>query len=474
MPDRASASGFDLPQVGSAQSGPVTRDAAALHHNPGQLGFLERGELLISGGVIVADIRYQRNYLGSYQLSDTLQFDDPIDPAYIDPNKTGLADEVSTTPVGPAGGLFFALPLVEKRLAMGLGVAIPYAAVLDFPEDGAQRFQVRDAFVASTNITAALGVRLHDKVSLGAGVAYVLTFMSLSKVQDFAAVDDFHDALAEPPVNQDNDFGVDAPSTVRELDVLARPVWIQDGISHGITFNAGLAIRPTDRFDLAIAYNHGSRVRAKGNFTLDMNDDFFTQDLSAEGLEYPPVVEGDATIEFRLPMRVTLGLGYDVNDKFRLDGFASYVFYQVVDQFDIRLESEQLAQPRLGVPGVNSQVLPRDWRGVVNVELNGRIRPSERLLLSVMLGYNSPSSPDETIDTASPDGHRLLWGLGFGYMFRQRFELLVDSKLHHMIPRDVTDSTHDLGNGTYKLFIRTVWAQCAGVLRLRRREARKA
>jgi long-chain fatty acid transport protein len=454
VPASAQASGFDLPTVGSAQSGPVTRDAAALHHNPGQLGYLGRAELMLNGAVIVADIGYQRDYLGNYQLSDTLEFQDPIDPAYLDPSKTGTtAQKVSTRPVGPTGGLFVGVPLVHERVTLGAGVAVPYAAILDFPDDGAQKFQVREAFVASTNIGLGLGARLHEKISIGAGVFYVLSFLELSKVQDFAAVDLFHDALAEPPVNQPNSFGVDAPSTVRELDVLARPIWIQNGISHGVTFNAGLAIRPTDRLDLALAYQHGSRVNAKGKFLLDMDDDFFTQDLSAEGLQYPAVVEGNATVAFHLPMRVTLGAGYDISDKFRLDGFASYVFYRRVDQFDITLQSPDLAQPALGVGDTSSQVLPRDWKDVINVEVNGRIRPTDPILISVMLGYNSPASPDSTIDTASPDGHRVLWGLGFGYMFKDRFQLLVDAKLHHMLPRTVTGSDYDLGNGKYSLFI---------------------
>jgi long-chain fatty acid transport protein len=449
----ARASGFDVPIVGTAQSGPVSRDAAALHHDPAQLGFLPRAELQLGGGAIVASIGYQRDFRGTYQLADTLQFDDPIDPGYVDPTKTGRADAVRTTPAGPVGGVLFGVPLVRDRLGLGGGVYVPYAAVLDWPDDGPQKFQIREAFLASTNFALGLGVRLHEKVSIGAGVAYVLTFLELSKVQDFAAVDDFHDALADPPVNQANDFGVDAPSTVRELDVLARPIWIQNAVSHGVTFNAALAVRPTERVDLALVYQHGSRVRARGDFTLDMDDDFFTQDLAAEGLSYPPVVRGDAEVRLRLPMRLTFGAGVEAHRRFRLDGFVSYVFYRRVDAFDIRLASPDLAQPELGVPGESRQVLPRDWNDVVNVELYGRIRPLAAMVLSVMVGYESPASPGATIDAASPDGHRILWGLGLGHTFRDRFQLLVDAELHHMVPRTVTSSEHDLGNGTYRLVI---------------------
>src|SRR5690606_28165415 len=136
----------------------------------------------------------------------------------------------------------------------------------------------------------------HDVISIGAGVSYVLSFMQLGRMQDFAAIDIFADGLARDPINQPNDFGADAPSTVRELDVLARQVEVKRAISHGVTFNAGVALRPTKTLDLALVYQHGSKVRANGTFTLNMNDDFFTQDLAAQGVQFKPLVRGDAHI----------------------------------------------------------------------------------------------------------------------------------------------------------------------------------
>lgn len=457
----ALASGFDVPAIGNLQSGPVTKDAAATYYNPAQLAHLDRVHFQAGGQLIAGRLAYQRDYLGTYQYGDSLQFAEPIDPAYLDPVKSGSsAAEVSDTIVAPSAYGFLGIPLVRDRLVLGLGLYVPYAAILEFPQDGPQRYQVQEALVASANIEAALGVRLHDKVSLGAGVSYVLSVIELSRIQDFAAVQEFSDALAQPPINQANDYGPDAPTTVRELDVLGRPVTVQKAISHGITFNAGLAAEPTERLDLALVYQHSTRVVARGNFVLDMSDDLFTQDLAAQGLQYPDVVNGKATVRFTLPNKITLGAGYDIGEKkrFRIDGHFEYALWRRLSEFAISLDSEELAQPELGVPSTASLSIPRDFQDAIGVEVNGRFQATERVLASGTLGFASNATPDETIDLTSPDGNRVIFGGGvvLGVGKRKRAEILIDAIFNAVIPRKITTSNYDLGNGTYRLFLSTI------------------
>lgn len=352
----ASASGFDAPTISHGQSSPVSRDAAAVHYNPGQLGFIDRTEPDVGLGLIFGSIGYQRERRGQYQYADNFDFAEPIDPADIDPSRTGLAPAVKATPVGPILDAFVAFPVIADRLTLGAGFYIPYAAILSLPEDGAQRYQAQSVTLISTHTTVSAGVKLHDVISLGAGVSYVLSIMELSKVQDFGAVQSFADGLAASPINQPNSFGPDAPSTVRELDVLSRQARIGPAVSHGVSFNAGVALRPTKKLDLALVYQHGSRMRLKGDFTLDMNDDFFTQDLAAQGLQFPPLVKGQAKLGLSLPKRLTLGAGYQVHPKVKLDGSFSYVFYSDFDVVDIELSSPDLAQPALGI----GETVPQD------------------------------------------------------------------------------------------------------------------
>lgn len=453
VPQLARASGFDAPTIGSAQSGPVSNDAAAVWWNPGRLGYLKKTELHVGAGLIVGAASFQRNYRAPYQFSDNLDFAQPIDPADLDPRKSGSAKKVRAIPVGPALDAFFAIPAIRDRLVIGLGVSIPYVAVLNFPKGGPQRFAGQSIFLATPHATLAMAVKAHDVISIGVGVSYVLGTMSLSKIQDFGAVGTFGDSLERPPIGQQNDFGPNAPSTVRELDVLARPVKIEKAFAHGVTFNAGIALQPTKKLALGLVYHHGANLTFNGRFKLDMNDDFFTQDLAAQGLQYPPLVHGKARIKFRLPKRITLGAGYQITKRFALDGYVAYVFYQDFDRIKIRFSSPDLAQEALGVGSTVDQDLVRNWKGVVNTEVNARIDATEKLRISVTAGYNSPASPPSTIDVVSPDGHRIILGTGLVHRFNERIAILADVEGQFIVPRTVTGSDYDLGNGTYNLFI---------------------
>ncbi len=447
------ASGFDAPQIGSAQSGPVTKDAAAVWWNPGRLGYLNKTELLIGAGLIVGAIGYQRELRGRYQYADNFDFAEPVAAGDTDPTKSGRQQKAKDIPIGPGMDVFFALPAIRDRLVIGAGISIPYIATLGFPANGAQRFAGRSVFLATPHASLAIAVKAHDVISLGAGISYVLGNMSLSKIQDFAALDTFGDTLARDPIAQENDFGSHAPTTVRELDVLARPVTLTKMIAHGVSFNAGIALQPTKKLALGLVYQHGANLRFNGRFRLNMDDDFFTQDLAAQGLKYAPVVSGKAQIRLRLPKRITLGVGYQATKRFAVDGFVTYAFYQDFDRIRIRFDSAGLAQPDLGLGPVVTQDVARNWKGAILTELNARIDATEKLRVSVMAGYHGPASPDATIDIISPDGHRLVFGAGLAYRFSERAALLADFEGQVMVPRHVTASDYDLANGTYNLFV---------------------
>ena len=461
VPATASASGLDAPMVGSGQSGPTTRDGAAVHWNPANLAYMKKGEFFGGLMLVVGDIRYQRQYTGTYQTPDSLEFKTPISQGNIDPYKVGFGREVKANPVAPLGNIFIVLPPIKNRLVFGLGLYVPYGAPLKFDRNGPQALQLQQAFIVASHITASAAVRLHDMVSIGAGVSYVLGFAELAKLQDFGSVQEFSDGLKK--LGQANDFGPDAPTDVRELSTLSRPIAIKKAFSHGVSFNIGVTVNPTPKLTLALTYQHGARMRYRGKFALDMNDPFFTQDLAAQGLKFKPLVQGDALLEFNLPKRITVGAAYQFNDRWRVDGFFQYVTYSDVNAFTVTTSSPDLAQPKLGIGDKLAVVLPRKWKDTVWVEASARFRPTTRLLTSVTLGYQSSASPDSTVDTASPDGNRIIAGIGGGFDVTPRVSLLADARLQGIIPRHVTGSDNDLGNGTYKLFLATI----AGHLKIR-------
>ncbi|MCA9716973.1 MAG: hypothetical protein KC468_20035, partial [Myxococcales bacterium] len=164
----ARASGLDAPVVGHGQASPSARDSVAVHWNPGQLGFLDRPEVLFGGALVIPVIKYQRYQLGTYQTADSLYYtkQGAIDANALDPSRTITHEEVSSSfPVAATGNIFFAVPVIKDRLVIGGGVYAPSAVILKMPKDGPQRFQVQEAMILAGKPTLSLAVKAADFLS---------------------------------------------------------------------------------------------------------------------------------------------------------------------------------------------------------------------------------------------------------------------------------------------------------------------
>lgn len=445
----AHASGIDVPAVGSAFSGPLARDGAAVWWNPAELARLERPTVLFGGALVGGRVAYTRNRLGDYAVADTLQLLPPDDPGALDPARSGPAETVTAHPLAPTGDLFVTAPV--GPVGLGLGVYVPYAAPLSFPDDGPQRFALQRVFLAVAHVTGAVAVRI-GSVSIGAGVSAVLGRAELSRIEDFAGIDRFGEALSAPPISQPNAFGADAPSTVRELDVLARPFTFTDGRSLGIDANAGLAWSGGP-WDLALTGQLGSRLRFRGDFALDLNDPFFTRDLAAQGLSYDPLVTGTGELSFRLPPRVSLGVGRHLGERLAVEVVGGWVGWSVLDAFDLALTSPALAQPALGIGSTLGASLRRDWVDTLQVEASVRSRPEAGLGWTTTLGVHGSAAPSATVDVASPDGLRLVAAGGLSWATASGLTVTGDLEAQGIVPRTVRTSASDLGNGKYGLLV---------------------
>lgn len=449
----ASAQALTSPNVGTGLSGAATADPAAVWWNPAMLGFLDRPTLLLGGSLIAGHAEYTRERRATYQRADGLGFALPVSAQSIDTSRTAVAPTATANPIAAAPTAFLAVPIAvgASRLVASLGLYSPYAALLQFDPDGAQRWQLQSATIVTAYVTPTLTWRISDAVSVGAGVSYVFGFAELAKVQDFAALGDVGAALARPPISQRNDFGPAAPPGVRELDVLARPIRLRQMTAHGFTFNAGLALRPVRGLTIGLSYQHSTELTFAGRFELDLNDPFFTRDLASQGLQFAPRVEGEATLSFPLPRAVRAAVSYDVSPRVGFGVTAEYVTWSQVEQFDARVRSPQLAQPTLGLADAQQLSLPRRWRDTIAVEGTLRVAPWQRVMLWVTGGYHSSASPDETLDVASPDGDRVVAAAGVRVRVGDAWTLFGDLEVQTIVPRTVVGSDHDLGNGEYRL-----------------------
>ncbi|MFT6396785.1 MAG: long-chain fatty acid transport protein [Bradymonadia bacterium] len=405
---------------------------------------------MVGASVIVGHLAYTRERLATYQEADSFDFALPVSPNAIDPSKTGVAATSSTTPFGAAPTLFYARPIGDDW-ALGFGFYAPYAAIVDFPEEGEQRWALRDATITVAQLSAAVAWQPHERFSIGLGGSLAIGFAELSKELDLAGLDNLGVALRHPNIDQENDFGADAPPGVRELAVTSRDFALREAIGISGTFHLGVTASPTDHLLVSAAYQHSLPLTMRGVFELDMNDEFYTQDLEAQGLVYPALVEGDASLTFTLPSQVRAGFSYEASSAWTVGANLAAVFWDSIDTFDARVESESLAQPTLGLPATESVQLPRNWHAAPEFEFFTTWNRSDKHELWAVLGYHGSAVPDETIDASSPDGHRIVVAVGNRLQLTRRLDLIVDAEIHTLIPRTVAASDYDLGNGEYRL-----------------------
>lgn len=459
LPSVTHAGGLALPNIGPSNTGVTTPSPVAVHLNPAGLGYSKRPRLVIGGNLIGGALRYQRQRLASYQTPDSLDSQLPIDPASVDPSKTGKADQVKAHPIGLVPSFFLELPLWDLPLSVGVGIDAPYAAIVRWPGAGPQRFALDDATLINVFTNVGISWRVLDKLSIGAGLAYVLGYADLSRTQDLAGVSQLGDALARPPINQPNGFGPSADPALRELDTFSRPFHFQNGWASGVTFRAGLMAEPFENFWVAASYEHSTKLNYNGSFRLDMNDPFFTQDLVSQGLDYPALVRGDASLTITLPKVVRGGIRYGFGPKVgdqpkygvALEG--TFTGWSSVDNFDVRLRSDGLAQPMLGLGRTLQVKIPRGWRNTYGLTVRGTLAVSRRLGLWGSVNGESAAAPSRTVDAAGPDNSRVVISGGLSGKLTGTVRILLDLTVQTMVRRSVLDSDYDLANGTYKFVL---------------------
>lgn len=452
LPATAVASGLSLLPPGTLWSGPASSDPAAWHFNPAGAAFLPGSALHVSGGLVVGNIRYTRERLAQYQYPDSFDFALPINQDRIDPSLTGPADSVSSQPIAPIGEVFGVLqPGADSPFRLGLGIYTPYGAILNMPSDGPQRWQIEQVTILNLAITPAVAWQISDQFSVGVSMPTYAGTASLRRTQDLAEVGILGDAISGPPINQVNDFGPDAPPAVRELDVLSRPFVFRDGRAFSPTFAVGAMLRPSERFSAGVSYTHRARMNYRGEFQLDMNDDFFTQDVADQGLQYDALVTGDASLAYTLPWTARAGIQTLIGERHTVFSSLAVVGWNTVDSFDLRTQSAGLAQPEVGLPDTLGLSIPRNWNRTVEIDAAHAIDFGARLSWIYSLGWHSPASPDEWMDLAAIDGQRLIWGTGVRVHLNAGLSLVADLRGQNVLQRTVANRRYDTANGTYGL-----------------------
>ena len=448
--------GIAAPVVGGSDAGNLRARAAQVWWNPAAMALAEGAQLSVSGHLVVGRIAHERERRALYQEADGFVFALPVPEDAVDPTRSGWAPPAVATPLALSPALFYMAPVGAGAWRWGAGLHTPYAALASYPAMGAQRYAVREATLLTGYGTVAIAYAPSPRWSVGAGVSGVVGFAELSRVQDFAALVDVGQALANPPIAQPNALGPDAPPALRELDVLSRPLSFHRGIATALTFHAGVQAAVTRDLRVGTTYHHGAPLNFRGRFRLNLDDPFFTRDLASQGLQYPALVTGDASLSMALPAQLRQTAMWALGQGWSLDAELAWVRWSAVRAYDVRARSPALAQPEVGLGETTRVRIERGWRDGWQGELGVHRELPGAQRWHVGVGWHQGVVPTATMDAASPDGPRVVLRGGVSLPVGEGQRVIVDGVLQQVLPQRVRDSRYDLANGRYALTLAAI------------------
>jgi long-chain fatty acid transport protein len=301
----------------------------------------------------------------------------------------------NAAPPMPIPSLGLATGFGDPDLTVALGVYTPYAPLLDFPGDGAQRFSLVESTVLSGNVGPTVAYRFADRLSVGVGVAY--TFLQVDQT------------LVAHMVPESGFEATDDP----DYDIVTA-ISAQDPFA--ITWNAGLLYEPPDgRWAAALAFVPPVTFDATGSLSSDLSKNAYFTGESPMGklILVESATDDDVSLSVTMPMMLKAGGLLRIGDDKELELDVVWQRWSDLGQLrvtDMDLEIELDLDENAFVEG--DIALPTVFQDAWSVRLGGEHRVRDRLTgrLGVMV---ETSAVDPTYQAVMmPDGLKFGYGLG--------------------------------------------------------------
>lgn len=326
-------------------------DASAVFHNPANLLDLDGWEASVEPTFVYHSVSYDSTVPGGGSASTT--------------------DPWKLLPHAFVGG-----PVVEDRVAVGMGISVPYGLSIDWGDNqGLERYTFPSFVELKTfNFNPTAAVRLFEGVHLAAGLDVMWSELTLKQHIDWTS-------QGFPGV----------PEGGQRAHA--------DGV--GVSANAALTWQFLPRHRVA------ATVRAPMDIEYD-------GDLRMDSVPFVPGgrMEFPFASEIRFPTIVGFGYGFQVTDTLRLEANAEWL------QFS-RFESLPLDTPA----PLPTRRVDQDWRDTFTAGLGGSWLVGGGWRLRSSYQFFQTPVPEDTFSASIPDSDQHAVSVGVGYSAgRHRFE----------------------------------------------------
>lgn len=418
-PLTAKASGFALleqsaSRLGTAFAGTAAMgdDATAIFFNAAGLTQLEGMQaIVVASGIEITSEFRDRGSL----------------PALGQPlgNTGGDAGEWNFVPAA-----YFATPIGE-RLALGLGVTVPFGLKLEYQDGWIGRFQSLNNEIETVNVNPTLAWRVTDRISVGIGANYQRIDAELTNAVNYSAVIvqgvSRLVALGQLP----GPVGAQVINTNPGLEGHARV----RGDDEAWGYNIGLLFDLTDSTQLGLSYRSKMDYSVRGTITFTapaVTNPVAAGIVSAASVVDGPLSTGPASVDLELPDMALLSLRQRIGERFELLADVGWTGWSSIQELRVVRPS-----------GVTASVTPEKWDDAWRYAVGGTYKMSDPLTFRAGLAFDQTPVPDETRTPRLPDPDRTWAAIGLRWEPAPSF--VLDFGYAHLFS-DTVPLHQDAGN----------------------------
>lgn len=303
---------------------------------------------------------------------------------------------------------------VSDKVVVGLGAYNPFGLGTEWPSTWVGRYSAIKADIQTFFFNPSAGYKINDQLSVGIGVSYVYSNISLSR--------------AIPTYTDTTESHISASDGSIKLT----------GSGSGFNFDAGILYKPMSEVAIGVSYRHSTKISFSGTATFS----------NMQGLtKYTPGGDGGTTLTF--PNNIFAGIACSVLPELTLEADYQGVGWSSYDKLTVNLTTGPPDPHQQNQPVQKGEVQIKDWTNAYLIRFGGEYKYNDQFTFRAGYIFDKTPQPDKYIEPVLPDANRNDLTVGVGYHFSQQITIDAMYMLVLFNDRTVTSSPYSLP-GTYK------------------------
>jgi long-chain fatty acid transport protein len=316
--------------------------------------------------------------------------------------------------------LFASAPLCDGKIAVGLGVTVPFGLSNDWDENSAAfarptgilRYQTPNfAELQTINVNPTVSFKLGDHFQVGAGLDVMWSKVTLKQ---------FYPWFIFPG------------STGTEPDGNLKA----EGTGWAVGGNIGLTWAITEKQRLAVTY--------RSPMTVHYDGDFEVNNITPTAAFLGATSRSDFSTKVGFPSVVALGYGIEITKNIRLEADAEWVQFSRFKSLDLNVGNNAFLLP--------SSKFAQNWRDTFTVGIGGDWRFAPNWVVRAGYQFYQSPVPESTFSPTIPDADQNVFTFGLGYTYkRHSLEAAYGADFYNS--RHIRNDQNAAFNGDYEITV---------------------